>query len=156
MYWSQLKLHDVGDGQGHLGHQHPPSFYISVGHQHTKDVANIEILSPTSQKFVNKSFSALSLLFSTCQGFFDAIVDVVDTLEGVDMSRSYCKCGEKRPWSDWGNCSKSCGTGEQTKTRVCYRRGSHHCRFHTEREYTWRQKCNTHACRKSKITFLIG
>ena len=49
MYWRQLL--DVGDGFGHFGHQHPLSFYISVGHQHSKDVANIEILPPTTQKF---------------------------------------------------------------------------------------------------------
>ena len=46
MCWSQL--YDVGDGFGHFGRQHPPSFYISNGHQHSKDVINIEIQSPTS------------------------------------------------------------------------------------------------------------
>ena len=42
------QLWDVGDNFGHFGRQHPLSFYISVGHQHPKDVINIEILSPTS------------------------------------------------------------------------------------------------------------
>ena len=41
------KLWDVGDGFGHFGHQHPPDFNIIVGHQHSKDVTNIEILLPT-------------------------------------------------------------------------------------------------------------
>ena len=44
--WWQLC--DVSDSFGHFGHQHPLSFYISVGHRHSKDVANIEILSPKS------------------------------------------------------------------------------------------------------------
>jgi len=38
---------DVGDGFGHFGHQDPLSFYISVGHQHSKDVTNISKISPT-------------------------------------------------------------------------------------------------------------
>ena len=38
-------IKDIGDGFGHFGHQHPISFYISVGHQHSKDVTNSEILS---------------------------------------------------------------------------------------------------------------
>lgn len=99
----------------------------------------------TACKIIKLKISVVSLLFPICQALFGEIIDAV---EGVDMSRSYCKCGEKRPWSAWGDCSKSCGTGEQTKTRVCYRRGHFRCRFETEREYTWRQKCNTHACRK--------
>ena len=33
---------------GHFGRQHPLSFYISVGLQHSKDVIDIEIQSPTS------------------------------------------------------------------------------------------------------------
>ena len=40
---------DIGDGLGHFDHQYPLSFYISVGHQHRKDVTNIEFLPPTSQ-----------------------------------------------------------------------------------------------------------
>ena len=31
----------------HFGHQYPLSFDISVKHQHSKDVTNIEILSPS-------------------------------------------------------------------------------------------------------------
>ena len=45
--WRQLW--DVGDGFGGFRHQHPLSFSISVGHQHPKDVTNIEILSPTPE-----------------------------------------------------------------------------------------------------------
>ena len=40
------QLWDVGDG---FGHQHPLYFNISVGHQHPKDVTDIEILSLTSK-----------------------------------------------------------------------------------------------------------
>ena len=29
---------DIPEGFGNLGHQHPLSFYSSVGHQHSKDV----------------------------------------------------------------------------------------------------------------------
>jgi len=32
---------------GHFGHQHPLSFYISFGHQHSKDVTKIHKSSPT-------------------------------------------------------------------------------------------------------------
>ena len=38
-------INDIGDGFGHFGHQYPISFYISVEHQHSKDVTNSEILS---------------------------------------------------------------------------------------------------------------
>ena len=47
MRWRQLS--DVGDGFDRFRHQHPQSFNISVGHQHSKDVTNIEILSPALQ-----------------------------------------------------------------------------------------------------------
>ena len=43
-WWQPL---DVGDGFGHFGYHHQLSFYISVGHQHSKDATKIEILSPT-------------------------------------------------------------------------------------------------------------
>ena len=33
---------DVGDGFGHFGNQHPLSFYISVGHQHSKYVTDFK------------------------------------------------------------------------------------------------------------------
>ena len=41
------KLWDVGDGFGRFRHQYPLSFNIIVGHQHSKDVTNIEILLST-------------------------------------------------------------------------------------------------------------
>ena len=44
-----LETKCVGDGFGHFVHQRQLSFYISVGHQHSKDVTKIEILSPTSK-----------------------------------------------------------------------------------------------------------
>ena len=47
MCWRQLW--DVDDGFRRFRHQHPLSFKISVGHQHPKDVTNIEILSLTSK-----------------------------------------------------------------------------------------------------------
>ena len=37
----------LGDGLDNLRHQQPISLKISVGHQHSKDVTNIQILSPT-------------------------------------------------------------------------------------------------------------
>ena len=46
MCWRQLG--DVGDGFGRSRHQHPLSFYISVEHQHSKDVTNAQKLSLTS------------------------------------------------------------------------------------------------------------
>ena len=42
MYWWQLL--DVGDVFGHIGHQHPLSFFITVGYQYSKDVSNIKFL----------------------------------------------------------------------------------------------------------------
>jgi len=39
----------VGDGFGRFCHQHHLSFSFSVGHQHPRDVTNIEILSPTPE-----------------------------------------------------------------------------------------------------------
>ena len=39
---------DVDDGFGDVGHRRPLFFYISVKHQHSKDVTKIEILAPTS------------------------------------------------------------------------------------------------------------
>ena len=41
-----LMSKDVDDGFGHFRHQHPLPFNFSVGHQHSKDDINIEILSP--------------------------------------------------------------------------------------------------------------
>ena len=90
-------------------------------------------------------YKVLSLLFSICYGFLD---DIMDNFSGIDMSRSYCKCGEKSSWTDWSDCNKSCGTGKQTKTKVCFRKRHFRCRFDRERTYTWEQQCNTHACRK--------
>ena len=47
MCWWRQK--DVGDGLGDgFYHQNPLSFCKSVEHQHSKDVTNIEIQSPTS------------------------------------------------------------------------------------------------------------
>ena len=43
-------------------HHHPLSFNISVGHQHSKDVTNIEILSPTPQNCHQHLCSQLNLL----------------------------------------------------------------------------------------------
>ena len=126
----------------HIFNLSPTKYIIIYGHQH-----QCWSHEKTTTALKITSFSAL-FLFSTCQGLLDAIVD---TLEGVDMSRSYCKCGEKQFWSDWSDCNKSCGTGIQSKTRICYRRGEYRCRFDKEREYVWRQDCNTHACRKYKI-----
>ena len=48
MWWWEFS--DIGDGLGHFCHQNPInlSFDIGVEHQHSKDVTNIEIKSPTS------------------------------------------------------------------------------------------------------------
>lgn len=49
-YWRQLcwwQLSDIGDGFGHLFHQHILSFHTSVGHQHSKIVPNLK--SPKSR-----------------------------------------------------------------------------------------------------------
>ena len=43
-----LETKFVGDSFCHFYQQYPLSFYISVGHQYSKDVTNIEILSSTS------------------------------------------------------------------------------------------------------------
>ena len=45
------QLLDVGDGFARFRHQHRPSFNASIGHQNSKDVTNIEILSPTSKNY---------------------------------------------------------------------------------------------------------
>jgi len=47
-----LETKCVGDDDdlfGRFCHQHPLSFNISAGHQHPKDVTNVEILSLTSK-----------------------------------------------------------------------------------------------------------
>ena len=49
MCWRQLWDH--GDAFGRVRRQHSPSFNISVGHQHPKDVTNIEIMSPIMSKW---------------------------------------------------------------------------------------------------------
>ena len=41
--WRMLETKCVGDGFGHFCHQHPLSFYISVGQQHSKDVTDITV-----------------------------------------------------------------------------------------------------------------
>jgi len=48
-----LETKYVGDSFGHFGRQHPLSFYINVGHQHSKDVIKAHILSPTSNNVTN-------------------------------------------------------------------------------------------------------
>ena len=45
MCWWQLW--DVGGGYGHYGDKHPLSLHLSVKHQPSKDVTNIEIQLPT-------------------------------------------------------------------------------------------------------------
>jgi len=46
------QLWDVGKSFGHFGRQQSLSFYISVGHQHEKDVTNMEFSSPTSKNLL--------------------------------------------------------------------------------------------------------
>ena len=43
-----LQLRDVVDDHHRFCHQHPLSFIIGAGHQHPKDVTNIESPSSTS------------------------------------------------------------------------------------------------------------
>jgi len=55
---------------------------------------------------------------------------------GPDMMKKSCnlvKCPEWQNWSEFSACSKECGTGVQTKTRVCkvYEKGQH-CTGHEE------------------------
>ena len=55
---------NIGDGFGRFGHQYPPSFYISVGHQQSKDVINTQKLSSTlshQHPFVTNIHVAASL-----------------------------------------------------------------------------------------------
>ena len=40
-----------GDDYGHFGHQHLLYLFINVGHQRSKDVTKIDILSPTSKSY---------------------------------------------------------------------------------------------------------
>ena len=42
------RLYDVGDGFSNFDYQHSLSFYINNGDQQSKDIANLEIQSPTS------------------------------------------------------------------------------------------------------------
>ena len=39
---SRWQVQDVGDSFGQFGHQNPLSFYITVEHQHSKDVTNVQ------------------------------------------------------------------------------------------------------------------
>ena len=55
-WWRMLETKCVGDNFKmlvtvfcHFGPQHPLFFYISVRHQHSKDVTKIEIPTPTSK-----------------------------------------------------------------------------------------------------------
>ena len=61
------QLWDVGDRFRRFRHQHRLSLNNSVGHQHPKDVTNIEILSPTTKnrhqyKITNIHLSPTSML----------------------------------------------------------------------------------------------
>ena len=42
------RTENVGDGYSHFGLQHPLSFDIGIGHQHSESVTNIEDQSPKS------------------------------------------------------------------------------------------------------------
>jgi len=69
MCWRQLW--DVGDGFVCFYHQHPLSFNISIGHQQSKDVTNIEVLSLTSKNCHQHLLSLKYLAFSTRIKFLD-------------------------------------------------------------------------------------
>ena len=75
MCWRQLW--DVGDSFDRLCHQHPLSFKTTIGHQHSKDVTNIKIPSPTLKnchqhlcsREINNSNNELNLLFQSISNY---------------------------------------------------------------------------------------
>ena len=65
---------------------------------------------------------------------------------GTDMMTQSCnpvQCPEWQPWSEFSACSKDCGSGVHTKTRICkvYEKGQR-CAGHEEETKTCKgQKC---------------
>ena len=65
-----------------FGHQHPLSFYTSVGHQHSKHVTNSEIQTPQSTNshqlsVTNLKMSPTSLSVTVCYQNFKLVIDII-------------------------------------------------------------------------------
>ena len=75
------------------------------------------------------------ILFSTCHYIFYVI-----SYNPLNLSEN----GYWRHWSDWGECSLSCGNGTQLRERECVtpRHGGDPCEGPAEQE----QLCNTFHC----------
>ena len=55
-------------------------------------------------------------------------------------------------WSSWGSCSKSCGTGSQSKSRSCNNPAPQHGGASCSGSSSATQNCNTHNC-PSKLSY---
>ena len=58
-------------------------------------------------------------------------------------------------WSVWGNCSKECGNGTQTRTRSCTNPTKEGFGADCVGELSQSQICNTHVC-PSKFSFMYN
>lgn len=51
------------------------------------------------------------------------LFDLGQTYQSRPCNTHICK-GEWSCWTDWSDCSVSCGLGEQSRTRECYNAGT--------------------------------
>ncbi|XP_034312530.2 SCO-spondin isoform X1 [Magallana gigas] len=68
-----------------------------------------------------------------------------DSLQHQDCNDFPCPIdGVFNPWSNWTECSKTCGTGIQSRNRTCD--GPYHNGQECMGNYSDSQECNTHHC----------
>lgn len=62
----------------------------------------------------------------------------------VELTACFAVDGFWLPWSDWSDCTVSCGNGSRTRMRECFpsKHGGANCSGLTLEE----QECNTHYC----------
>merc|ERR1712178_643345 len=62
---------------------------------------------------------------------------------------TYCPIDAKVDlWSNWGGCSKSCGSGLQYRSRTCISKAEHNGKSCADVGLTESLSCNTHECLK--------
>ena len=58
--------------------------------------------------------------------------------------------GEWSPWGAWSSCTRTCGGGQQTRSRIC--RGGAGCEGLSSQS----QRCNTDECIVQGITYVLN
>ena len=120
MCWWQLW--DVGDGFDRFCHQHPLSFNISVGHQHSKIVTKMK--SPTltcHQHLCSPKFTVIKLFlvniwlwinfvesnsFFVRNSFNNQLIDCHQFIYFQLRMWSRCRCWCRRCWNVWHWCHR--------------------------------------------------